>query len=84
MIPARLTPVSVATPLSSVVALSLALPFSVKLTAFPLRGEPEEVSVALRSVVPPYVPVADVTASDVGFAFCARAKSLNEVSPVTV
>ena len=50
-------------------------PFSVKLIVFPLTGEPLEVSVALRLMVAPYVPVADVTASDVGFASCARAKS---------
>ena len=62
----RATPVSDATPLPSVAALPAPLPSMVKEMVLPLTGLPDEVSVADRLVVPPYVPLADATLSAVG------------------
>ena len=52
-IPARLTPLSVATPDAFVVALPTLLPFNVKAIVFPLTPDPEAVSVAERFTDPP-------------------------------
>ena len=62
MIPARLTPESVATPLPFVIAPPTLEPLSVKLTVSPDTPTADEVSVALSVVVPPKVPVAAATA----------------------
>src|SRR5207253_6828121 len=62
---ARLTLLTVATPLTLVTALPALLPLSVKVIVLPLTGEPLEVSVAERFAVPPYVPLAALTASEV-------------------
>ena len=58
LIPARLTPLSLATPLPFVTALPALEPLSVNETVLPLTGLPPEVSVADSVVVPPKVPVA--------------------------
>ena len=52
MIPARLTPLSVATPLPFVLELPTDEPLSVNETVSPLTGLPLEVSVAERLVEP--------------------------------
>ena len=56
--PPRLAFESVAMPLAFVLAVPTGLPLRVKLTVFPLTGEPFAVSTAERVVVPPYVPPA--------------------------
>jgi hypothetical protein len=53
LIPLRLTPLRVATPDASVVAVPTALPLSVKLIDFPLSGVVPDFSVAVRDAVPP-------------------------------
>ena len=53
LIPQRLTPLNVATPLALVVALPTAVPFRVKLIVLPLRPKGPWVSVAVNVVVPP-------------------------------
>ena len=58
LIPARLTPLSVATPLPFVLELPTLVPLSVNATDLPLTPLPPEVSVAESVVVPPNVPVA--------------------------
>jgi hypothetical protein len=65
LIPARLALAMLATPEAFVVAFPTEFPLRVKETVFPLTGEPADVNVAERAVVPPYVPVADDTAKDV-------------------
>src|SRR5690349_3757598 len=63
--PDRLTFGTVATPEPSVDALPAAFPFSVKLIDLPATPAPAAVSVADSVVVPPKVPDAGATASDV-------------------
>src|SRR5262245_32502953 len=63
--PARLTFDNVATPDPSVDALPVGFPFSVKLIDLPATPVPPAVSVADSIVVPPKVPDAVATASDV-------------------
>ncbi len=63
--PLRLAPETVATPLLLVVAEPAFAPLTVKLTVLPPTPEVPAVRVAVRSAVPPYVPVADETASEV-------------------
>ena len=55
MIPDRLAPVLVATPLPLVIAVPTGLPFSVKLIVLPVTGDESEVfvRVAVRVTVPP-------------------------------
>ena len=55
MIPDRLAPVLVATPLPLVIAVPAGLPLSVKLIVLPLTGDESEVfvRVAVRVTVPP-------------------------------
>src|SRR6266508_3052699 len=62
--PFRLTPLSDATPEAFVVADPAEFPLSVKLMLLPLTPEPPDMSVADRLTVPPYVSVAELTASD--------------------
>ncbi len=52
LMPTRLTPESVATPLESVVAFPTDVLLSVKLTIFPLTGELPELNVATNVPVP--------------------------------
>ena len=59
LIPARLTPLSVATPLPFVLELPTPVPLSVNATDLPLTPLPPEVRVAESVVVPPNVPVAE-------------------------
>ena len=63
VIPARLTLLSVATPLPSVVALPALLPLSMNETVLPLTPMLLEVSVAVSVAVPAYVPVIGATSS---------------------
>jgi hypothetical protein len=63
LIPLRLAPLTVATPLAFVLALPAEEPLSVNVTVLPLTGLPLEVSVAESVVVPPNVPVAGATAT---------------------
>ena len=65
LIPARLTLLSVATPLPSVVALPALLPLSVNETVLPLTPMELEVSVAVSVAVPAYVPLAGATSTAV-------------------
>jgi len=60
--PARLTPVTAATPDEFVVAVPTLVPLRVKETVLPLTGAPlPEVRVAERLTVPPNVPEAALT-----------------------
>ena len=65
MIPVSATFGSVAVPSDPVTALPTLLPLRVKSIVFPERPVPLAVSVAERSAVPPSVPDAEATASDV-------------------
>src|SRR5258708_5119907 len=65
VMPVRLTPVTVATPETSVVPLPTLFPLSVKLIDFPLTPVALDVRVAERSAVPLYGPEAGFTARDV-------------------
>jgi hypothetical protein len=81
-IPDRLTFVTVATPEPSVELVPAAAPFKVKLIVLPVTPVPLDVKVADRVVVPPYVPDAAETASEVGAAaFATRAKFCTVVRP---
>jgi len=66
--PARLTLLRVAMPLLFVVADPTLVPFSLKETVWLPTGAPPEiiVKVAERSTVPPNVPLAALTAMEVG------------------
>ena len=57
LMPVRLTPLSVATPLAFVVALPTEFALSVNATDLPETGDPLEVSVAVSVAVPPNVPL---------------------------
>src|ERR1051325_8226053 len=72
--PDKLTLLSVATPLAFVVAPPTLVPLSVKLTVLPETPALFEVSVALSVVVPPNVPVAAPTASEVDAALATSWK----------
>src|SRR6266566_1492438 len=61
LMPERLAPARLATPLAFVVALPTELPLRVNATVLPLTPEPPDVSVAERFAVPPYVPLAELT-----------------------
>ena len=61
--PARLTPVTVATPAASVGAPPTPRPFSVKLMDLPFTPLPPAASIADRFVVPPKAPEAALIAS---------------------
>ena len=65
VIPARLTPLIVATPLASVDALPAGDPLNVNAIDLLATGDVPEVSVARSVVVPPYSPVDGVTVNDV-------------------
>ena len=82
MIPERLTLLSVATPDPFVAAEPAALPLRVKLIVLPVTPLPPDVSVADNVVVPPYVPDAVETASDVlAAALAASEKFCTVVDP---
>src|SRR6185436_11193608 len=66
--PDRLTFDTVAIPEPLVTALPAAVPFNVKLMVLLATPDPLALSVADNVVVPPKVPVAAATASDVGAA----------------
>jgi hypothetical protein len=57
LIPVRLTPLTVATPLAFVVPAPAGIPFSWKEMVLPETGEPLEVRVAVSVAVPPKVPL---------------------------
>jgi hypothetical protein len=65
-IPARLTPVIVATPDAFVVAVPAGEPFNENDTCCPASGVPALISVAANVVVPPNEPLAFCTVSPVG------------------
>jgi hypothetical protein len=67
LIPLRLRPPSVAVPEPLVVADPADAPLSVKLMLLPATPDPPEVSVAESETVPPNVPDAAATLSDVGW-----------------